>query len=150
LEPTVNSAISELRERVEAATGADRELDALICVALHYTGDPKFQPPRERRWVADPRGFGAVYPLPEQIGTGIDHGSIGDFICPSLTASLDAAIALVEKMLTGQDVLVGRISGKWLAEIGPRDSFKFERAYAPTPALALIAALLKALEARDA
>lgn len=70
---------------------------------------------------------------------------------PPITASIDAAVALVEKMLPGWDYLVCRLSGGPAgAEVGPPDSFQQVKADGATPALALIAALLRALIATDA
>lgn len=74
--------------------------------------------------------------------------------CYDFTSSLDAAIALVERMLPGWLIAsLGQDDGKkWHAELrqGYRTSYStVALAGAPTPAIALLIATLKALEARD-
>lgn len=101
--------IAELLERVEGATGPDRELDAAIECALAST------------WGS------AINPRP-------------------YTASLDAALALVERVRPGWTWEGGRDPAKasWAYLYAKIDGPTFS-ASAPTPALALLAALLRSL-----
>lgn len=66
---------------------------------------------------------------------------------PRFTASLDAAIALVERVLPGWDYIIGHTNGGLTiyAQVGSREMY-----FGATPAIALCIALLRALEARDA
>lgn len=60
---------------------------------------------------------------------------------PYYTASLDAALALLERVRPGTLWELYRIAGGYLANLPDTDS-----GFAPTPALALLIATLKALE----
>ena len=110
------SELEGLIARVEAAGGPDREVDLAIHWLLINDGEPL-----------------AVM------------GSFGIIDLPAYTSSLDAALKLVEAKLPGWDYLVARVSDGCSAEVGPPDSFQQIEAKAPTPALALILALLRAL-----
>ena len=150
------TALREIIERPEKLTGGDREVDADIYESLGYTVKRAseritkqyrvtftkswaFQGPNTRRWLAMDR----------------------------LTDSLDAAIALVEKMLpgwvvaglsngtldpkyrdvrlyTGWRANLGRVGAEITPEtVGGQD---FATGTAPTPAIALLLALFRALE----
>lgn len=112
--------MSDLLERVRAATGADRRLDAEIACALT---DKDCRPlGREGRIEHVSKAF-IVYAEP-------------------YTGSLDAALALVERKLPGEDWAIGNVGGQCVAAISRA---RYE-ASAPTPALALLAALLVAVE----
>jgi hypothetical protein len=123
----------ELLARVEAATGPDRELDTAIAIALRIgaEGYPKF-----------PLGsFKAGY---VQADMGRDGWSVGWHIQP-LTASLDAALALVERVLPGWwwmlrsgDGYDAVLTPTWRSQDGVVGEHK-------TPALALLSAMLRAL-----
>ena len=144
------SAISELLERVEKATGADREIDAALYNLLHTDN---FRPVAFNAFVQDD---------PEYFDLGRYHDGwlVGktkrDVYAEDLerfTDSLDAALALVEAKLPGWSYGVA-MRGDKLRREGCDD----ERAYAwlkngeqaeadaPTLALALCLALLRALE----
>lgn len=131
-------ALTDLLARVEAATGPDRELDADICTALL---DPK----REKNYW----NWQASRPQ------GSPHKPEADYWkgrAPKLTASLDAATALIERCLPGLTVRVRPkilIGGKYqTCEIEIDEVGEFEAFNCTTPALACIAALLKAMIAR--
>lgn len=81
--------LSELLERVKAATGPDRELDCEIAIAVdgYFTLPP--------RWDGGPIGYGYV----DADGTLIHPGHGGDQLVKRYTASIDAALALVERCL---------------------------------------------------
>lgn len=122
---------ADIIERLEKATGPDRELDAVIklAVAGHMIADG-----------AEVTNVIAV------VG-----GHLNDEP-PAFTASIDAAIALVERMLRpdhpGMTVnLDGVYSGDhsyWYAEITWPSSER--RGLAHTPASALLRALFRALQ----
>lgn len=129
----------ELLERVEAATGPDRELDRDILKALPTPTD----------------GWGSVWP--EHI-TWDSLTLLSPWAAP-ITASIDAAVALVEKMLPGRDVNleIGNVGADRVTDayISGADGYFEEpktpdaHGYGITPALALCAALLRALAAKD-
>lgn len=126
------SDLKALRERVESATGADREIDAALwCALLH----PDCKPSQSRP------GYVAI--------TDDDPSRWGYKEVEHYTASLDAALALVEAKLPGSawsvsTVMFGR--GGYVAGIGRVGLNEDIEARAPTPALALLAALLAALD----
>jgi hypothetical protein len=65
---------------------------------------------------------------------------------PPLTTSLDAALALAERVLPGWGWSAGGSRGEHYGRLDTPDGRDFEEAYAPTPALALCAAILKATD----
>ena len=123
-------SLSALLERVEACQGPDRALDAAICRLTRYTSE---QP--DGTWLDTFEG-------------GYRH-TINP---PALTASVDAALALIGRVLPGWLVSIDAFSVKgWQACLLKPDG-KFLVAEdlevygrAPTPALALCAALLAAM-----
>lgn len=137
-------SLEDLIERVEGATGPDREIEArLWCL----------QEGREFRKV-----IWSDYKYPD----GQKHwhsfrtngGDVGCHSVPKFTASLDAALALCERVLPGVWWLIGR--GKLTAaepEYGAQLMFGEDEVLgvgeAPTPAVALILALLRALLSKD-
>ena len=136
----------DLIERLEAATGADRELDAAIVAFLNDAALKRYPPsddygPRDRWqfWSLDEKHF---------------LGSESSFPVPSYTASLDAALALVGEKLPGAGVSIitdtrGALAifikpgCKWIS-VGSIEDRKFS----PTPALAVLIALFRALETK--
>jgi hypothetical protein len=110
----------ELLVRVQKATGPDRELDVLIAGYFGSTG---------------PNGL------------IVCAGFLG---VAEFTASIDAALALVERVLPGNYFLVMRDTGQWEANIGPQESFvSFEGKCSNAP-LSILAALLTALKPPEA
>lgn len=68
-----------------------------------------------------------------------------------LTRSLDAALALCERVLPGWEVLLsneGAVPSDWVASIGPRGTFTSYEAVTPAPARSLCIAIVKALIAQ--
>lgn len=128
--------LRELIERVEGATGADREIDFDIARWLGWT---------QHSDAHDPVYTGQVnlwWATPGCPWSTCDHP-------PEYTKSLDAATTLTTEKLPGWDYLFGQISGEILAEVGPADSFQTTKSRAPTPALAIILATLRALNAAE-
>lgn len=125
----------ELAERVEAATGPDRELDKAI--AEHALG---WQPPVKN---------GSCGPNYSGRGAYEWHDAAGEangFYVPSYTASLDAAMSLVPEgwwvtLTTDGGARASLHNHEWLMAAHGRNP---ARGMAATPALALTAAALRA------
>jgi len=133
---TPERAAPELRallERVEAATGPGRELEIDLCAAL-FGGSAEGieEAKRSHRFRSTPLG-GLQEPF---------HSELRNY-----TASVDAALALVERKLAGWEWEASFLVGLYRFELGdPLLGFVGESAAAP---LAILAALLKALIASD-
>lgn len=130
------ASLSDLLARVEAATGPDRELDDSLALASGW------HPPG-----VDPRLF-----------SNPDTHRLYAHHAPAFTASLDAALALCERVLPGwrwtldsesnrEGVPRGKPGASVYIDQYDPDA-PFHSAEAPTPALALLAAMLKALDAQ--
>lgn len=132
----------ELLKRLREATGEDRELDGLIEQALGILPSDAYWSVHNvygdvvEHWVSGP--YGAYnYHSPEE-----------------LTASLDAAIALVEKMLPGANWRIQFRDGTYkssaiISREHPTKHFDvWVDRQGATPALALLIALLEALSAK--
>lgn len=109
--------LNELLERVRSATGPDRELDADLIKALgchSWAGRMRYHD--EQMWV--------------------------DFGGSNITASIDAALGLVERVLPGHDYIIGHTNGGLTihCRLGPN-----EMEFGATAPLAILAALLQAL-----
>jgi hypothetical protein len=90
---------------------------------------------------------GPRYELDQAINRAVD--SWQPAVPPPYTASLDAALALVERVLPGHRSIVERAhdgTGWAMIQTGPEEPRNMTDA--PTPALALISALLKALASK--
>lgn len=120
----------KIRERVAALTGPDRKVDAAL----------------ERGF-----GLGIFAPIPDDAELGdIPHGPGYGSAIPRYTASLDAAIALVERVLPGWARGFEEGPLTCMAFVDPSDyETRFgSAAYVekgPTPAIAMLLALLAAL-----
>lgn len=134
--------LASLLARVEAATGPDRETDAAIW--LHFT-------PGATRWSTRVRHAktGHEWDVDET------RDATGYLVTvPDYTASLDAALALVERTLPSWMVslLLSREHGRHFASVRNGSIINPDKiegtGEATTPALALLAALLKALQAQ--
>jgi hypothetical protein len=140
------SDLAELLARVEAATGPDRELDAqIVCAANGWTFE-RFSTPTDR-----PRMTGCfIYVRSNGVRV---WSQAEDNAC--VTASLDRALALVERVRPGwwREFTEHDNGGprRWLVTLtAPRGTPGVGEAEASTPALALLAALLKSLLASPA
>lgn len=133
--------LDRLLADVEGARGPDRLLDARVGSLL--------------------LPHGARHCLPNEMCPGqvLQHfprGRMNVWTTPSYTASLDAALALVERVLPGWRRCLEEVEpgARWWAGVKPPDDttsgYRGDRfAYAPTPALALCAALLRALQTQE-
>lgn len=133
-----DQAITSLIEKLEGAEGPSIALEAEICWTLE----------RDRATSAYWRGaMGQPRPLPEEFarlprGLGMASLEVGS---PNYTASIDAALALAERVLPGVRVMVERDhdgTGWAMAQNNPLDPRKMVEA--ATPALALCAAIVRA------
>jgi hypothetical protein len=117
-----------LRERVVAATGPDRELDIQISRALGVEAD--WHGELDSLGYNHIRGFCALGMQP-------------------LTASIDAALALVERVLPGRhkDLYIDDTGGARFCLGRMTSSFVQDRA--TSPCIAILAALLSALIAKE-
>jgi len=133
-------SLNNLIERVEAASGPDRELDLAIMVALDLRPDWLRKSTGEL-WV-DASGRNPVVRWADQsVGRSVGNPNVDDG--PKFTASLDAAMTLVP-----DDCTWLRLSPATMTVSRPDPNEKrwakhFD-ARAATPALALCAAALKA------
>lgn len=138
----MNPDLKELLARVEGATGADRELSVRIWFALH----------------PDPEELWSLSGLNAQREQHSEKTLLRDVLSSSrnygfhdqdhVTASLDAALALCERVLPGWRFVVGTMpeGAGYYAAVGTMPGVKT----AQTPALALIACVLHALIDRAA
>lgn len=120
--PSDRTVLSDLLARLEGATGPDRTLDSQVWCAAHgYEW-------RQDRAVSD----------------------------PAVTASLDQALALVEAVLPGEFIelsgprkylnIPAPVPNHWCASVGLTGS---AHGWGAAPALALLAAMLRALIAQE-
>ena len=129
------SDLPALIARLEAATGGDREIDALIATGCAGARLERYAPgARQHIW----RG-------PDNEWLTRDANP------PAYTSDLNAIVALIEKRLPGADFIdVFRDAGHWFASltvsegVTPRIDVS-----APTPALALCIAFVRALSETD-
>jgi hypothetical protein len=147
--------LESLLARVEAAEGPDREIDALICAALHVLPAGEVCPPVAAdtavEWRAFEDGWVRLYATNGHVR---DQHFLGRHADP-FTASLDAALALCERVLPGADVSLFTLRSKRPEarvvtdyDEATDEIYVWEDADGATPALALLAALLKALIAQ--
>ena len=126
-------SLSSLIERLEKASGPDREIDALIFVAVDAR-DPALRVARST-------------PLGWYVEAGDDEDR--PLLQPEYTKSLDAALALCERALPDWDIDLGKVGGEWFATVLPQDGTDIDGEQAPSPALALCLALLRALSQKE-
>jgi len=115
--------LKELIDRVERASGPDREIDKAIAIFVEWTATGK-EPP--------------------ETGTP-DYWYSDAFGMPAYTASIDAALSLVERFRPGWHWYVDdRTAAVW-----PEGVYDESDVAAATPALSIILALLKSLTSGD-
>lgn len=135
------SEAQSLARRVAELTGPDREVDALLYVRFECI-------------VNDGRD-GDLGPFDPAISAYLTAGTKIDWLpttpaaAPRYTASLDAALALVERVRPGWQADLSITSENTCAGLSAKLNADFEpdfRARHLTPALALLAALLHSLD----
>lgn len=141
--------IASLIERLERLTGPDREVDAVVAVTVLPETYTRLDDGRIARH------------SPSQGSTAPARGYSPYMLVPELTSSLDAAVRFAEALLPEWDVIlcIGKsiptadVIGPTL-EIGadfegnPVDVYEQWQAAHPIPAIALVLAALKSMEAR--
>ncbi len=142
------SSLADLIARVEAATRPDREADRQLArmIGWHRV-EPRFTRNRKGGWIK-PEDFICL----ESDGSPRLDSIHGTDIWPDVpcfTASLDAALGLAERVLPGAlyelKALPHRLGhGASLWSDDPAAERMLARADAPTPALALCLAILRA------
>ena len=132
-----DQTITSLIEKLEQAEVGSRELDALVHVAV--ANDPN-------TYVVEPSAENIFSHKPGWYRTGNDLSCLAD----PVTTSLDAALALAERVGIRPYQADASIKGKWSwmvvdeARLGDLEANPYARATAATPALALCAAILRA------
>ncbi len=119
---------ANLLSRLQGLTAPDREVDFWLSIRF-----PVDEPTRH---------------TDEELQADIDLVGIDNMVVDApYTASLDAAVALCERVLPGYDWIVGHTNGGLTihAQVGQN-----EMVFGETPAIALLIAILSALETRDA
>jgi hypothetical protein len=129
--------LSELIARVEGATGPDRELDTLIEVAARWieAGRVGLAPEHRAKWRGSRSGY-------------VSDG-FSTYAAERYTSSLDAALALCERVLPGWTARLW-ISERRSACVLTDDLGSDGETYAaPTAPLAVILAVLRALHHKE-
>lgn len=131
------AALRALQERVRSAEGADIELDAAIDVTI-FGGETVWKTTRY-----------TMEQYPASRRPSLNHvGGFANEYVPRVTSSIDACVALIEKVLPGHDFkLMSCGSDGSYATVfqhGWMDDTRVD-ADGKTPPLALLAALLRAL-----
>jgi len=123
--------LDALISRVEEGAGEDRELDGLVAqAALGFTHDGEAEPYRKWSKIAKD---GAIV-------SGSASVMIRDY-----TSSLDAVLSLMEAKLPGWAWQAGSSDGGSIARVA-QDGLRRADGVAATPARALLAATLRALQ----
>lgn len=132
-------SLEGLIERVKAAQGSDREIDASLFIALV-----------EPTWHTSPKDPGAVaadkqYFWPEG---KLKYLTRNSKVAPQYTASIDAALALVERCLPGWSWNIGHDANDELHATLWHGVTEHDE-YAATAPLAIILALLTAMQEQN-
>lgn len=140
--------IEALIERMEKLDGPDREVDAWIGYHTNLVVD-------EMSWREKIDRFG----IEHAVKSATSHQNVWSSALPAYSASLDAVIALVEKVLPGWYWRVGRTSlfpngWAYISRTHPSHCDREDEAAcadgkAANPAIALLLALLRALQSGD-
>jgi hypothetical protein len=133
------TTLTELRDLLDAATGPSRELDGDIIAAL------KMEPDRAKEGQHWERGgFGSAdWHLVGRLGA-----STKTWHAPKLTASIDTALALVERLLPGWRAVLetfGKVKVQSFCTLKHVDVWGSHFGAAPTAPLAILRALVAAL-----
>lgn len=134
--------LTDLLARVEGASGPDREIDHDIC-KLFNPGNYEVFEENFRRDLAEAAKNG----LAEKRKDAVRDMSF--WMIDRYTASIDAALALMGRVLPGWDWTVSRGGFAEVQEPDKGDMGSFWQSRAATPALAILAATLRALIAKE-
>lgn len=135
--------LAELLERVKAASGPDRETDVALWLAM--TPGATYRTTRAKHTAT-----GREWDINE---SRVNGGALVEV--PTFTASLDAALALVERVLPEDRIvtagaIVANGTSRGMASVTTVANRASHTANGATPALALLAATLSALIAQPA
>ena len=143
----MTSSYGEIVERLEKLTGADREADCIVAAATQWDGVGH----AGQRWIE-------AWPCIRERGPYDITRSANNYRLPAYTASIDAAVALVEKKLpsaapgVSKNVHHGHWYG-WLARICPDEAAATEMfsegMSEANAAIALLIALFRALTVNE-
>ena len=125
------TTLKELAEMLDAATGPSRGLDRAVGIAL-------------AGWTATTDQWG-----PALLVDGDRYPDTSGSAFPDITSSIDAALALVERMLPGWDWALqktGKVSTCWL---NPPGTHLGRTIHAATAPIAILKALVAALIAQE-
>ena len=123
--------LTDLLVRLEAAEGADRELDALLCIHFQWVGAPA-------RYVdGGAKMLAFIADHPNKGGCADHHG------LPALTASLDASMALAERTGAAVGIDAAQMLHEAL-EAMANGGWRDDKPIAPQIANYLLCALVKA------
>jgi hypothetical protein len=147
--------LQALLERVEKAEGPDQEIDAELHWLFKLSDKERAYALKFRESNCEGR---ELYSIATLVGIiTMNYYSPNARPVATYTASIDAAVALVEKMLPERDFIdVFYDCGSWFAVVGIHDAkhdwrkwHSNDGAAMDSPALALLAALLRALIAKN-
>jgi len=144
------SKLLDLKQQIETADKGAQELDERIHAALRSDDNWWQCIVKGRALVAEGKDEAVIE---DERGNRMMAGSWARGCCvPAYTASLDAALALVERLLPGWLPYVEKLrDDRWFAGIRVDETAYVgsRSAFAATPALALLSALLSALTAKE-
>lgn len=131
--PSKSEGLRSLLAKVEGASGPSRALDGEVEVAVRWIEAARcgLKPEHRAKWRSNAAGM---------VGDGFT-----EYMAEPYTASLDASLALVERVLPGAEYMIGRR----YAQIDLADQSPTYWAHTETAPLATCAALLKALIAQE-
>jgi hypothetical protein len=135
--------MTDILKRLKAATGPSRELDARIHQALFPDQQIMINGGSVRHKM--PAQYSTIATISIDTWQGDFEGLASMFFTERYTASIDAALALVDRMLPGHDYILGHTNeGLTIhAQLGPN-----EMCFGETLPLAILTALFTALEAK--
>lgn len=137
------AGMSALIARLEAAKEGGRELDGLVARAFGWHRvEPRHMRGKAGGWIA-PQDFIGLHgdgsPMLDSLhGTDIHRDP------PRVTTSIDAALALSERVLPGYLVNLCQSLDRWDASLDSEDDVYAHGAHAKTGSLALCIAILRA------
>lgn len=142
--------LADLIARVEGASGPDRELDADLHLAFGQAPNEHYNRP----W-RHPILLSEEHRRPGLLEY-VEISGVSARPAPIYTASIDAALALMERCLPGLVLVMRRLAnGLWQVDEawiynGPHDATDFDVDSSPRPgALAILLALLRALQSQE-
>lgn len=135
--------LASLLERVRSATGPDREIDGRI--EVHF----RIHPWGPFHWInRSPEVNFASYEGDVWLSGGAGKFPGSGWQSKPYTSSIDAALALVERLMPGASVNMLQVAKSCNAAVFPEGAGMMPTQVAPTLPLAILAALLTSLKER--